>query len=319
MTMNPPIAAFALSMPITTTARAIAQRFAQRHSHPQKAEQVRLNTLAVCIVNDYLQLLAIPTDLNASDSWNPLIQHCSDTADLLIPQVGYLECRPMGSDVTADSCFVPPEVWENRVGYVVVQLNEAEREGVILGFCPHIAQTQLPLSRLQPIEAVVDVLNPPITQLRQWLQQQFDQGWQTVDSLLNPPQLAFRSQPTPSVSTTSNRADITASRGRVIDLSTATVARSVVLTVDVTAVTDTQTALTVRVFPAGDGSASADRAHLFPTLQLAILDELHQTFQVVVAQALDDYIQLQFNGEPQERFHVRLTLDDVSVTETFVI
>ncbi len=319
MTMNPPLLAFALSMPITTTARASAQRFAARHNHPPKAEQVRLNTLAVCIVNDYLQLLAIPTDLNGSDSWNPLIQHCSDTADLLIPQVGYLECRPMTDD--ADRCSVPPEVWENRVGYVVVQLNEAEREGVILGFCPQVTQAQLPLSRLRPIDDIIDVLNPPITQLKQWQQQQFDQGWQTVDSLLNPPQLAYamRSRSIPEGSTPRGMPKITASRGRVIDLSTPEIARSVVLTVDVTAVADTQTTLNVRVFPAGADTAPGGCSHLYPTLQLAILDELHQTFQVVAAQELDDYIQLEFNGKSQERFNVRLTLDDVTVTETFII
>jgi Protein of unknown function (DUF1822) len=315
MTLNPPIEAFALSMPITTTTRAIADRFAQLHSNPQKAEQVRLNTLAVCIVNDYLQLLAIPTDLKASDSWNPLIQHCSDTADLLVPQIGYLECRPLRSDAAPDSCFVPPEVWENRVGYVVVQLDEAEREGVILGFCPRISQTQLPLSRLQPIEAIVDVLNPPITQLSRWLQNQFDQGWQTVESLLNPPQLGYASRSRRGLEDDAFRGvpEVAASRGRLIDLSTSAAARSVVLTLDMIEVSATQTTLQVRVFP------TDDRPHLFPTLELAILDDLNQTFQVVAAQALDDYIQLQFNGEPQERFSVRLTLDDVSVTETFVI
>jgi hypothetical protein len=184
-----------------------------------------------------------------------------------------------------------------------------------LGFCPQVAQTQLPLSRLRPIEDIVDVLNPPITQLHQWLQNQVDQGWQLIESLLNPPQLAYASRSRQRRGDNASRGvpEITASRGRMIDLSTATTARSVILTVDVMQVSDSQTTLQVRVFPTGD------RSHLFPALQLAILDQLHQTYEVVTAQEMDEYIQLQFNGEPQERFSVRLTLDDVSVTETFVI
>ena len=70
---------FSLSLPITQAARRIAQEFAAEQPTPQKSEQVRLNTLAVCVVNDYLQMMAIPTDLTANDSWNPVVRLCAST------------------------------------------------------------------------------------------------------------------------------------------------------------------------------------------------------------------------------------------------
>ena len=48
---------FALPLPITCAARREAQEFANQQPTAQKAEQVRLNTLAVHAVNDYLQLM----------------------------------------------------------------------------------------------------------------------------------------------------------------------------------------------------------------------------------------------------------------------
>jgi len=84
-----------LTLPITKTARQISEQFAQQQATPEKAEQVRLNTLAVLLVNDYLQMMEIPTDLQASDSWNAAVRFCSDLADLEIIGMGKLECRPM--------------------------------------------------------------------------------------------------------------------------------------------------------------------------------------------------------------------------------
>jgi Protein of unknown function (DUF1822) len=302
-----------LAMPITTQARAIADRFARQYADPQKAEQVRLNTLAVCVVNDYLQLLAVPTQLDASDSWNPFIQSCSDIADLFIPELGYLECRPLSSP--ADSCFVPPEVLENRIGYVVVQLNEAEKEGVILGFCRRVTQSQLPLTRLQPIEAMISVLNPPIVQLQQWFNHQVESGWQQLEALLNPPQLSFASRSRADDDDSASRGipQVAVERGRLLDLSTPESPRSVILTVDLAEISATQTTIRARVFPSGD------HQHLFPGLELAILDQVNEVFQVAQAEAMDNYIQLQFNAAPNERFSIRIALADVSVTETFCV
>jgi hypothetical protein len=86
---------FALTLPITQAARTTAQQFASNQPTPEKAEQVRLNTLCVWVVNDYLEIMGIPTSLTSSDSWNPVIRLCANIADLELPGVGRLECRPV--------------------------------------------------------------------------------------------------------------------------------------------------------------------------------------------------------------------------------
>ena len=73
---------YSLPLPITQTADITAQRFSLQQPNPEKAEQVRLNTLAVYAVHNYLQLMGIPTELTAGDSWNPVMRLCTDVADL---------------------------------------------------------------------------------------------------------------------------------------------------------------------------------------------------------------------------------------------
>ncbi|MBC1314468.1 DUF1822 family protein, partial [Trichormus variabilis PNB] len=147
---------FAITLPITQAARIAAQQFANRQPNSRKAEQVRLNTLAVSVVNDYLQMMEVATNLTASDSWNPLMQLCGDVADLEVPSVGRLECRPV--QLHEQVCSVPPETWEERIGYVIVQVDETNTEAKLIGFTKKVNQETLPLNQLQPIEALIDRL-----------------------------------------------------------------------------------------------------------------------------------------------------------------
>ncbi|MCU0517071.1 MAG: DUF1822 family protein [Oscillatoria sp. Prado101] len=152
---------FALLLPLTQNARRVAQQFANEQPTPEKAEQVRLNTLAVWVVNDYLQMMNIPTDLSAGDSWNPHVRLCADVADLEVSGAGRLECRPLKKGQR--SCYIPPEVWEERIGYMVVEIDDSLRSASLLGFVPTAATHELPVSQLQPPEDLIDCLS----QLRQ--------------------------------------------------------------------------------------------------------------------------------------------------------
>lgn len=100
---------FALPLPITQATRRMAQEFANQQPNANKADQVRLNTLAVLVMHDYLQLMEIPTNLTASDSWNPVLRLCADVADLQVAGLGRLECRPVLPSHTL--CSIPPETW----------------------------------------------------------------------------------------------------------------------------------------------------------------------------------------------------------------
>ncbi|MEP0871225.1 DUF1822 family protein [Trichocoleus desertorum AS-A10] len=174
-----------ITLPIPASARQVAQQFAQAQPTPEKATQVYRNTLAVLLMRDYLQMLDMPINLEASYSWNPIARLCADVADLEIAGVGRLECRSI--QMGDRSCSMPPEVWQDRIGYVVVQLDEACRAGTLLGFVPSVTTTMLPLAQLQSLDALLLRLHQPApaaVQLGQWFNQVFEPQWQAIAAWL---------------------------------------------------------------------------------------------------------------------------------------
>lgn len=292
-----------LSLPIPQSAFRIADRFAARLPD-SKAAQVRLNTIAVCVVENYLQLMGIGTDRSTSDSWNPILQISADLADLIVVNAGRLECRPILPN--ASVCDVPPEVWEERIGYIVVRIDEAQQQATLLGFVQQVRAEELPIAQLQPIENLLDhldrLLHPraaSFTVLSDWLQGAIETGWQSIESLLNPPQLApaFRGE----IASTGVR------RGKLIALGNLSIA----LTIELTP-TPTEIEILLQVHP-------IDAPTLPPQLQLTILDDEETVFLEARSRQTDDFLQLQFSGSAGERFNVQLAIDSISVTEEFMI
>ena len=326
-----------LSLPITQTALRTAQQFANEQPTPQKAEQVRLNTLAVCAVNDYLQMIGIPTNLEASDSWNPVVRLCADVADLEVTGIGRVECRPHRS--AQSSCYVPPEVWLDRVGYIAVEIDELSLEATVLGFTQTVTDEELPIRQLKPIDDLIDVLNPldepqvipalakTRVNLNQWLTHMFEQGWETVESLFAPtePELAFNFRSAPDAimddhfrSAPDSVLDEPAvsegvSRAKLIDLGMQLAGYPVALVVKLQPESERKTHILLQLHPTGG------QMYLPPLVQLTVLDEFGSIFLEAQARSADNYIQLQFSGLPGEPFSVKVALGDASVTEDFVI
>jgi hypothetical protein len=312
-----------LPLPITQMARRTAEQFASQQPTPQKAEQVRLNTLAVWAVNDYLQTIGIPTDLSQSDSWNPIVRLCADVADLAVTGIGRLECRPLKA--SASSCYVPPEVWSDRIAYVAVQIDESSLEATVLGFAQTAQQEELPLHQLQPIDDLIDHLHPsvpvaatgttPRIQLSQWLASAFETGWQAVEELLAPtqPDLAFSFRSAESALLERELPEAGVRRAKLINLGVELAGYPVVLVVELIPETEQRRNILLQVHPSGD------RVYLPPHLQLTVLDEAGLIFLEAEARSADNYIQLQFRGLPGEQFSVRVALGDTSVAEDFVI
>ncbi|MGD1899852.1 MAG: DUF1822 family protein [Phormidesmis sp.] len=157
--------ALGITLPITTEFQQVAQRFAHSCPFEEKAEQIRRNTLAVCVVNSYLQLMDIPSAIAQGDSWNPMMQMMADVADLHLPAVGVLSCRV--ADTDRGTCYIPPEAWRERMGYVAVAINEADSEAPLVGFALPLDEgavdelsvgetAQLALERFEPMETLID-------------------------------------------------------------------------------------------------------------------------------------------------------------------
>ena len=295
---------------LTLKARQIAAKFRHQQTDVKKAKQVYLNTLAVWAVDSYLKTLGIETDLEAGHSWDPVHQTLSDTAALAVKGLGMLECRPVLPDER--NCWIPPEVWTHRVGYVAVQFDPDLTEAKLLGFTPTVDREIFPLIELQSLAVCLQHLKPPV-RLGQWLNNIFDAGWEAANTLLAPPQAepAFQFRSARSLTDKSaDRSPKTIARKKAVDLELA--GKPVELFVGLKPSTSREMDISIEI------RAQGQQSYLPRDLQLAILDETG--IAVMQAQARNSQtLQLEFSGESGERFSVKVSLGGFSLTEAFLI
>lgn len=312
----------AISLPITAENREIAYNFAAQQATKQKAEQVLYNTLAVLIVRSYLKMLGIATDLLKSDSWNPIMRVCDDVADLNISDLGKLECRPLKNSDT--SCYIPMEVWDLRLGYVVVKVDDSLKKAALLGFIPEVTSEEIAITDLKPVEALIDRLhdvrastaNFSVVNLGQWFNNIFTPSWSTVESLLNPEQLTtcwgFRNAELPpkellEIKEIANSIQ----RAKLVDLGIQLGAHPVVLLVEIAPEESGSIGVTLQVHP------SPNDVYLPETLILKVIESSGEVFMQAQARSHDNFIQLQFSGQPQELFTVQIVFNDAELIEHF--
>lgn len=152
---------FGLKIPITEDARRYAEKFAAEQKGKAKRAKVYLNTLAVCVVHNFLKIVQIETDLEDSSAWNPIERLCYDIADLFIPHIdSSVECRPVLPD--QEEITLPPEVREDRLGYIFVRFDNDLQEAELLGFLSIMHRDDdfedLDLKELEPLEDFLTVL-----------------------------------------------------------------------------------------------------------------------------------------------------------------
>lgn len=321
---------FCLTVPLEREAHALARQFAAEQTTLQKGKQIYLNTLAVYAVHSYLKWLEIDTDLSQCDSWHPLKRALFDIADLVLFGIGKLECRPVLPEETAIS--LPPEVTEDRIGYVAVQFNESLNEGQLLGFIRAVAisdaSEQILIAELQPLDDLLDcipdavVVAQPITSvsqmrvnLSQWLDNTFDTGWQTLETLLKTQatNLAFSTRSVEQLREiyTDNPA-ISVTGAKLIDLGMQLANQQVALIIKIVPKSEQEVDIRFRVCPA------SGQIYLPPNLQLIVWDESGTSLQAQ-SRSIDNWIQVEFSGELGESFSAKVTLGDVSVTQNFVV
>jgi hypothetical protein len=308
----------ALSLPIVQAARTYAQQFAQQQNSPEKSQQVRLNTLAVWVVKDYLQMMNIATDLVNSQSWNSMMRMIVDIADLELPGIGCLECRPVQSQQT--ECYVPPETWEKRVGYVIVEIDEAQLIAKIRGFVPQVKDEYLCLNQILPIEDLFEHLESLkaapsgiVTNLSQWFHGIFETGWQSWETLWNQPDLltnlGFRNY---GISASQRKSLSINQRAKLIDLGTNIIPEKLVLIVEICPQSGGRTHIQLQLRSVSD--------RVLPSgLKLAVLDGCETIFLELQVESSKNQMQLQFNGEAGEHFSLRVELNSCQFTEKFVI
>lgn len=388
-TMNNVFTSSMIYIPISEHFREFALKFAREQPTTSAQRRVYLNTLAVQVVNYYLQLLEVETDLEAGDSWNAVTRLIDDVADLVIPNYGKLECRVVTGD-DSPLVTVPPETWENRIGYVFVKMDQPYLEAQIIGFLGHVEELEVDINQLQPLEDLIKYLY--IIHLRQWLEGIYTQEWLSVEELSRQHrgELAFRHKRVRGFDLDSatkawnsieqiypqskwdhilpadllkqvefvqnqkhnlsesaqnliisevivnllnhiqedeearwNLAEIlwtinpehpAIKARRIMDLGLQIANYPVALMVAILPKYNNSVSVLLRVYPTGN------QTYLPTGLKLACLDQSGKALlEVEASPHKDDYIQLKFGAEFNERFRVRIGINDFSITENFII
>jgi Protein of unknown function (DUF1822) len=175
----------------------------------------------------------------------------------------------------------------------------------LLFYCRTLAPTAiaLPSRSSSPTENLFGALTQTTTKLTQWLQDAFDESWQTIEQLINAEvQLAL--------STRSIASGVR--RGKLINLGVQLGPQTVALLVNVTTEENEKLGVLVQLHPTGISR------YLTPDLKLSLRSPTGKILQMVTARSQDNYIQLKpFKGEAGTCFSVAVDRGGETVTENF--
>ncbi|MGB3756271.1 MAG: DUF1822 family protein [Rivularia sp. (in: cyanobacteria)] len=293
---------------LTQKAHQLAETFCNSHSNLQKSEQVYLNTLAVYSVNHYLQCLGFATDWKASSSYDVIMQSFLDIADLVVIDRGKLECRVVLPD--AEFVNIPQEVWTARIGYIIVQLDEDLQTATLLGFTPRVSTEQLPLNQLRKLEEFPQFLQqitPPID-LNEWFEDVLQQGWKSLESLLNTESVGNLNLSFKDASHL--QTEEVAQAVKRIELGD----RSVLMLVALKSEEEEQINVRLRIYPDYENDCLPEN------IKLAILSDSGETLKEVTSRSIDNFIQLpSFRCSSQENFKIKLSFNNICFTESFFL
>ncbi|MEI2577573.1 DUF1822 family protein [Scytonema sp. PRP1] len=193
-------------------------------------------------------------------------------------------------------------------GYYQLPLSLFDAELNHLLFYHHFSEASaIPLPVPSTQSAAVSVqtyLHNTKTKLGQWLEGVFEEGWQTIDTLINPEaNLALSTRITHKGP----------KKAKLIDLGMQLGHQSVALLVNITEETEDKLGILIQLHPTGG------ERYLPPYLNLTLLSKAGKTLQQVTSRSQDNYIQLKpFKGESGKRFSVEVSLgEDLKVKEDF--
>lgn len=225
--------------------------------------------------------------------------------------------------------------------YVVLEVLEEQEQAIIRGFLPHsevaaICSSQsgdsciLPLSvldhEIDHLMGYVQYLDPSTveapgaltqvnasptiserselkTYLSQWFQGIWNEGWQTLDALINPEA---------NLAWSTRNAASGVKGGKLINLGMQVGHQAVVLLVTLTPDSEEKTSVNVQILPTGG-------TQFLPAgLRLTLLSTTNKVLQEVQSREQDNYIQLKpFRGKAGIGFYIEISLNTARVREAF--
>ncbi|HEY9827245.1 MAG TPA: DUF1822 family protein [Stenomitos sp.] len=310
----------AVRFPLSTLAQQTAQQFADEQPTAYQARRVLHNTLAVWSVHEFLASVGIDSDITQGYLWNPCVRSCTDVADLMLSEIGRIECRPLLE--TETTCYIPPEAWWDRLAYVAVKIHHTCTEVSLLGFWFQAEQMKTSISTLHGMQA----LGAYLTQLKQhasklagkyvvlrnWLDPRYSDDWLDAEALLAPTTGPFvfrwRSTATFALEEKST-AQAGLARGKMIQVGSTMLP----LVVQIQPIADHRVQLCVQVF------APMHFRSVPQGLLLQVLDASDKICMQTHARSQDSVLQLQFSGVLGEVFQVVIAAGLTRVVKTFVI
>ena len=299
------------SSPITILldrkAHNYAQQFASQQATPEKGKQVYLNTLAVYAVDTYLKYFAIKTNLAQSDCWNPTLRAMFNVADLVLPNLGKLECLSILPQ--QEIINIPIKSIDNRLGYIVVKFEEELQQVELLGFISgkviSYSVETININQLQSLDTLFDTLDRLQKQvnLDQWFNGFFALDWQPLEIIM-----AGRT----TRSITSNNAVNSITRGKAITWQINNIETQVILVLKITVEATETTDICLQLYPTGNNNLPIN-------LSVKVLDQADETCLSATTKEEDDWIQVEFACHQGENFKIELNLAGIIITEKFSI
>jgi hypothetical protein len=257
----------------------------------------------VLAVNFYCQCLKVETNLEESTIGHYNQRILMDSADLKIDVLGKLECRPVLPN--ENICYVPSEVWSDRVGYVVVEIDEEAKKAILFGFVEQIKTNELPLAQLPDIDNLVDLLL--LAKNKQLLERTFAKNWNEDESaeILKDKQKKLVRRDSPALPTIDKSITSPLYIAKYITL----IRRTFILLVRITPTKEGNFQLLVEV--------ESYRGERIPSdLNLKLLSLSDQTLKANLTKG-GDYISLEYTLQLGESFQIQVKRADESHTEQF--
>ena len=144
-------------IPLTATDRQFVKRIAVQSRCPQpRLQKLIPNLLAVRAVSHWLDIYGIAYDWQQSYCVNPLIHLGDEVADLYLTGLGRLECRAIAKG--SPTVRIPPEVWDDRLGYLIVEIDDHLEAGQLVGFVESVQTESIAVKQFQPLETLFSVV-----------------------------------------------------------------------------------------------------------------------------------------------------------------
>ena len=176
----------------------------------------------------------------------------------------------------------------------------------LVSYCRFLEPTSisLPVKTAQTTTATSkEYVQKSTTKLSQWLQNVFDETWQTIDSLINSEanlEYALRN------------VNEEVKRAKLINLGMQLKEQNLALLVKIKEEPSQKLAVLIQLHP--DGKTT----RLPPNLKLTLLSKAGRVLQQAQSRTYDNYIQLKpIKGEKGKRFQIQVSWESLSITENF--